>query len=57
MMMIMMVLVLTEEEETKLRENASSFIDTHSNDITRSGGKIQDHRKVNKQEIKHCLNG
>ena len=40
-MMIMMVLVLTEEKETKLRENARSFIDTHGNDITRSGGKTQ----------------
>ena len=27
-MMIMMVLVLTEEEETKLRGNPRSFIDT-----------------------------
>ena len=40
-MMIMMVLVLTKEKETKLKENARSFIDTHSNDITRSGGKTQ----------------
>ena len=40
-MMIMMVLVLTEEKETKLRENARSFIDTHSNDITKFGGKTQ----------------
>ena len=40
-MMIMMVLVLTQEKETKLRENARSFIDTYSNDITRSGGKTQ----------------
>ena len=41
MIMMVLVLVLTEEKETKLRENARSFIDTHSNDITRSGGKTQ----------------
>ena len=37
--MIMMVLVLTEGKETKLRGFPRSFIDTLDNNITRSGGK------------------
>ena len=40
-MMIMMVLVLTEGGETKLRGFPRSFIDTWIYDITRSGGKSE----------------
>ena len=54
--MIMMVLVLTEEEETKLR-GKSEILYRYSGSMTSLGlGIDPDHKIVNKQEIKHCHN-